>query len=305
MTSRTRFTRSLHDLRTVRWAVAGAVTAAAALLLTTASGAARQDGTDRVTGWRAHIGNGTVRSFAQVDSTGAPKTLGIELSAATLASLPTDSSDYHHCLDRNGDGVTTNATECAHTHEYAIPLPDAVSQRDDVPFKWVLLNWNQHGHMPPGIYDVPHFDVHFYMASIEDVFAIHDGPCGPELVNCDHYARGKAPVPDGLMHPDFKDVDAVAPAMGNHLIDVSGHEFHGMPFTSSWIYGVYDGRLTFYEQMVARDYLLTRPNACTPIKSPPAVAVDGYYPTQRCVRYDAASDSYIVSMDEFTYRQAR
>jgi hypothetical protein len=68
---------------------------------------------------------------------------------------------------------------------------------------------------------------------------------------------------------------------------------------------VYDGRLTFYEQMVARDYLLTRPNACTPIKSPPAVAVDGYYPTQRCVRYDTAADSYIVSMDEFTYRQAR
>jgi hypothetical protein len=285
--------------------VAGAVTTAAALLLTTSGSAARQDGTDRVTGWRAHLGNGAVSSFAQFDSTGAPRTVGIELSAAALASLPAESSDHHHCFDHDGDGATTNATECAHTHEFVIPLPDAISQRDDVPFKWVLLNWNQHGHMPPGIYDVPHFDVHFYMESIENVFAVHDGPCGPEFVNCDHFERGKTPVPDGLMHADFKDVDAVAPAMGNHLIDVTGHEFHGMPFTSSWIYGVYDGRVTFYEQMVARDYLLSRPNACTPIKSPPAVAVAGYYPTQRCVGYDAAADSYVVSMDEFAYREAR
>ena len=305
MTNWTRFTQSLHEVRTVRWAIAGALTAAAALLLTTTSGAARQAEPDRVTGWHAHIGNGTVWSFAQLDSAGAPKAVGIEMSGATLASLPTDASDQHHCFDRDGDGTTNSATECAHTHEFAIPLPDAVSTRDDVPFKWVLLNWNRHGHMPPGIYDVPHFDVHFYMVPIEDVFAIHDGPCGPELVDCDHYARGKTPVPDGLMHPDFKDVDAVAPAMGNHLIDVTAHEFHGMPFTSSWIYGVYDGRVTFYEQMVARDYLLSRPNVCTPIKSPPAVAVDGYYPTQTCVRHDAATDRYIVSMEAFTYRQAR
>jgi len=168
----------------------------------------------------------------------------------------------------------------------------------------VLLNWNLHGHVPPGVYDVPHFDVHFYMVPIEEVFAIHDGPCGPELVNCDHFAMAKMPVPDGKMHPDFSDVDAVAPAMGNHLIDLTGHEFHGMPFTASWIYGVYGGRVTFWEQMVALDYLLSRPNACSPIKSPASVAVAGYYPTQRCVRYDAGADAYVVSLEGFVYREA-
>jgi hypothetical protein len=296
--------RRLTSVQTVRLSVAGALTAAVAVLLTASGSAAPAATPDRVTGWRSALGKGDVTSFAELQPNGAPKTVGIAISGAALASLPPEPSDQHHCFDRDGDGVTSMATECAHTHEYAIPLPDAVSQRDDMPFKWVLLNWNMHGHMPPGIYDVPHFDVHFYMVPIEDVFAIHDGPCGPELVNCEQFAIAKLPVPDGMMHPDFQDVDAVAPAMGNHLIDVAGHEFHGMPFTMSWIYGVYSGRVTFYEQMVALDFLQSRPNACQPIKSPPSVAQSGYYPTQRCVKYDAGADAYVVSLEGFVHRAA-
>jgi hypothetical protein len=296
--------QQLSSVRSVRFGVAGALTAAVAVFLTTAGSAAPAAGPERVSGWRAQLGKGDVTSFAELQPSGAPKTVGIALSGAALASLPPEPSDQHHCFDRDGDGMTSHTIECAHTHEFVIPLPDAVSQREDVPFKWVLLNWNMHGHTPPGIYDVPHFDVHFYMVPIEDVFAIHDGPCGPEMVNCDQFAIAKLPLPDGLMHPDFQDVDAVAPAMGNHLIDVAGHEFHGMPFTMSWIYGVYSGRVTFYEQMVALDFLQSRPNACQPIKSPPSVAVSGYYPTQRCVKYDAATDAYVVSLDGFIHRAA-
>ena len=296
--------QQLSGKRGLRWTTASALTAAVALLVTTVGNAAPGNVADRVTGWRTQLGNGEVVSFADLHPTGAPKTVGIAISAAALNSMPSEPSDLHHCFDRNGDGVTTHATECAPTHEFVIPLPDAVSQRSDVPFKWVLLNWNKHGHMPPGVYDVAHLDVHFYLVPIADVFAIHDGPCGPELVNCDDFATAKLPLPEGKMHPDFKDVDAVAPAMGNHLIDVGGHEFHGMPFTSSWIYGVYGGRVTFWEQMVSLAYLHTRPNACLPIKTPPSVAVAGHYPTQQCIRYDASTDSYTVSLEGFAYRDA-
>ena len=304
MSERSTSARRLAGKHGLRWAVAGALTAAVALLLTASGTAAPAAGPDRAVGWRVPLGTGQVISFAERDATGAPMTIGIAISGSALAGLPPEPSDHHHCVDRDGDGVTSHATECAHTHEFVVPLPDAVAARDDVPFKWVLLNYNMHGHAPPGIYDVPHFDVHFFVQSIQDVFAIHDGPCGPELVDCDQFAIAKQPLPDGLMHPDFKDVDAVAPAMGNHLLDLSGHEFHGMPFTASWIYGAYGGRVTFYEQMVALDYLQSRPNGCFAIKSPPAVAVSGYYPTQRCVRYDAAADQYIVSLEGLVYRQA-
>jgi hypothetical protein len=300
----TTFGRRLQSREGLRWSVAGALTTAVVLLLATSGSAAPGVAAGRTLGWRAQLGQGHVSSFADVQESGGPKAIGIMIPTETLVTLPTEPSDYHHCFDRDGDGVTAHATECSHTHELVVPLPDAASQRSDVPFKWVLLNWNAHGHVPPGIYDVPHFDVHFFIASIEDTFAIHDGPCGPELVNCDHFVVGKTPVPAHLMHPDFSDVDAVVPAMGNHLIDLSGQEFHGEPFTYSWIYGAYGGHVTFYEQMVALDFLRSRPNACAPIKSPPAVEVGGFYPTQRCIRYDADADAYIVSLEQFVYRQA-
>jgi hypothetical protein len=284
--------------------VASALTAAVVLLLTTSGGAASGAAAGRTLGWRAQLGQGDVTSFADLQEGGAPRAIGIMISAETLATLPAEPSDLHHCYDRDGDGVTAQATECLHTHERVVPLPDAVTQRGDVPFSWVLLNWNMNGHMPPGVYDVPHFDVHFYIASIEDTFAIHDGPCGPEFVACDDYAMAKMPVPANLMHPDFKDVDAVAPAMGNHLIDVGGHEFHGQGFTYSWIYGVYGGKVTFWEQMIALSYLESRPNMCAPIKTPPAVEAAGYYPTQQCIRYEADADAYVVSLEGFVYREA-
>lgn len=96
----------------------------------------------------------------------------------------------------------------------------------------------------------------------------------------------------------------MVPAMGNHLIDLTGREFQGEPVTRSWLYGAYDGQVIFYEEMVALSHLLARPDACEPIKAPAGVAVSGYYPTQRCVRYDAGANIYTVSMEAFVYRQA-
>jgi hypothetical protein len=285
--------------------MAGALAVTVALLLSASGSAApAAAAADRVLGWRANLGSDEVASFAEVQGTGAPRAIGIMFSADALAGLPAEHSDGHHCSDRDGDGVTARPAECFETHEFVIPLPDAVSRRGDIPFKWALLNWNLHGHPPPGVYNVPHFDVHFYMVPIADVLAIRPGPCGPDFVDCDDFAAAKTPLPADLMHPDFKDVDAVAPAMGNHLIDLSGREFQGEPFTRSWIYGIYGGRVIFYEEMVALAYLLSRPDACAPIKSPPAVAVDGFYPTQRCVRCDASADAYVVSMEGFVYREA-
>ena len=294
----------MRKLSMVKLGVAGALAGTFALALTATGIGAPAAPADRVLGWRATLGNGDVTSFARVKDDGAPDAVGISISGAALASLPTEPSDQHHCVDRDGDGVTARATECIPTHEFVVPLPDAVSQRADVPFKWVLLNWNRQGHVPHGIYDLSHFDVHFYMAPIADIFAIGDGTCGPEFVDCEDFAVAKTPLPDNYMHPDFKDVDAVVPAMGNHLIDVGGPEFQGEPFTRTWIYGAYDGRVTFWEEMVSLAYLQTRPDSCADIKTPPAVGVSGYYPTQRCVRYDPAADAYIVSMEGFVYRAA-
>jgi hypothetical protein len=288
------------------YGAAAALLAAATLVSMVACaspGSPTAGGPSRLPGHRIALGNGTVTSYALVEADGTPRALGVAFSATALEGLPT-SSDGHHCFDRNGDGVTDPDTECLRSHEHVIPLPDAVARRTDVPFKWVLLNWNPAGHVPPGIYDVPHFDVHFYLARIEDVFALRAGPCGPEFIRCDQFEAGRKPVPSNYMHPDFKDVQAVVPAMGNHLIDLTGPEFHGQPFTRSWIFGVYDGSVTFYEEMVALAHLRARPSACAPIKSPPAVRQAGLYPTVSCLRHDPGTGEYSVSIENFARRPA-
>jgi hypothetical protein len=255
---------------------------------------------ERLEGGSAEVG---ISTYAEMTSGGAPKSIGVAFRAAFMNAPPASHSDERRCADRNKDGVVERPAECNMWHEWAMPLPAGAAQRDEVPFKWALVNWNPMGHIPPGVYDLPHFDVHFYLEPMERVLAIEPGPCGPEFVRCDQFEVAKKPVASNYIHSDYKDVDAVAPAMGNHLIDLTSAEFNGQRFTRSWIFGVYDGRITFYEEMLSREYLLSKPDRCHPIKSPAAVDRAGYYPTVSCVRYDAARDAYNVSMEEFVRRQ--
>lgn len=258
----------------------------------------------RYDGAPAPLGHGSVSGYATFDDQGVPLAIGVSFSGDALETLPTEPTDGHRCYDATRDGTLDPESECSHWHERALPLPSDAARREDMPFKWALLNWNPHGHIPPGVWDTPHFDVHFYLESIENVFALQRGTCGPELLRCDQFARATKPVPANFLHEDFVDVGAAAPAMGNHLIDTTAAEFHGAPFTRAWIFGAYDGRVTFYEEMLTVQYLREGPDECFAIKSPPAVAVGGYYPTLSCSRHDASRNEYTVSLEGFAYRQA-
>ena len=75
-------------------------------------------------------------------------------SASSLYALPTAPSDGHRCFDANNkDGVIDVATGMlglararpSHSHE--------ASRRPNVPFKWALVNWNPHGHIPACVWD--------------------------------------------------------------------------------------------------------------------------------------------------------
>jgi hypothetical protein len=43
---------------------------------------------------------------------------------------------------------------------------------------------------------------------------------------------------------------------------------------------------------------------CVPIKAPKAFAAAGYYPTEYCVRHNAATGEYSVSMEKLKRRDA-
>jgi hypothetical protein len=261
------------------------------------------DQTERELGAVSRVGDATAQSYAEFDQAGKPLAIGLKFSSNFFGELPAEHSDLHNCFDVDEDGAVDPMAECLPEHGWVIPLPSAVASRSDIPFQWAGLNWNPVGHIPPGVYDVPHFDIHFYMEPIEDVFALHPGPCG-ELIRCDQFEIGRKPVPPNYVAPDYISVDAVAAAMGNHLIDPTGPEFNGEPFTRTWIYGSYDGRITFYEEMVTLAFLEEKRSECFEIKSPPAVAVGGYYPTATCYGFDPEAAQATVSLEQFQLREA-
>ncbi|QNP72123.1 hypothetical protein IAG44_23725 [Streptomyces roseirectus] len=248
------------------------------------------------------LGDGVLRAYEQRAGE-RPVALGVVFSAAALRGLPSAVSDEKHCFDKDGNGGIDPHTECSAGHENVLQQPTATKS----PFTWDLVNWNPQGHVPKGVYDVPHFDFHFYLQPLAQRDAIRPGPC-PMLTDCADYARAKKPVPERYLAPGFIDVDAVEPAMGNHLLDSASPELNGAPFTHTWIYGTYDGEITFYESMIAKSWLEglrdgTVADTCVPFRQPSAWLRTGWYPTRYCAEYRENRGEYTVSLTGFTYRR--
>lgn len=254
------------------------------------------------------LGNGQVRTYARLHGR-QPVDLGFVFGRDTLSGLPTLRSDGRHCHDRSGDGQIDPDTECVAEHEFMLELPEQFTRRVGGPFTWAMLTWDPYGHAPEQAYGAPHFDLHFYLQDRAATEAIRSGPCGgANLINCDDYRTGRIPVPERYVPAGYIDIDAVVPGMGNHLGDPAAQEFHGQPFTHTFMAGAYGGRITFYEPMVTKSWFEQlaggRPGSCTPIKQPAAWQVAGWYPNTYCIEYHATQQRFTVSMRDFAFHPA-
>lgn len=263
--------------------------------LTTASAA-----TSTYSGEPVPLGNGTVNTYLTLSDDAGPVSIGVRITEAALEGLPAEPNNTNRCYDLNGDGRLEAVVECVGEYETALQWP-AELERAKVPFKWMGLGWASHGHNPPNVYDVPHFDVHFYMAERDAVMGIRTGPCGDMLVNCEDLERARMPVPGAFVPEGYVDAGAVVPEMGNHLINTAAPELapEPAPFAHTFIYGAYDGRITFLEPMVTRSFLLGRPNVCAPIPQPAAWETQGRYPTEYCIRYLPNEAAVTISLEGF------
>lgn len=260
-------------------------------------------------GESASRGDGTLTAYTQVDEDGVPIAIGVAMPTETLQGLPYEPpTGGLWCFDKDGDGLEDPMTECTGGHENALALGVDFLEGADSPFEYVLMNWNPMGHMPPGVYDQPHFDVHFYVTPDEERLAIRPGPCNV-LVHCDDYPKGKDLPDQRYLHPDFADLDAVEPGMGNHLVDLTSPEHHGEKFTHTFIYGAWDDEVTFYEPMVTHELYNGLVDGrlegdCHAIKQPAAWKESGWYPTEYCMRYRANRDELTTTLEAFEYREA-
>ncbi len=241
-------------------------------------------GMHRQYGTPVKVGDGMARTYVVLDAKSgqAPVELGIALDEKALDGLPTDGMMY----------------------AFDLPLP----AQAPAPYQFAELDWNPHGHVPPGVYTVPHFDFHFYMISPAARDAID--PANP------NFAAEASNLPSGDLVPPFYVVPgppaAVAvPHMGVHWSDVRSPELQALlgnpagyqPFTKTFIYGSWNGSFTFLEPMVTREYLLSHPDATAPISVPARYAQPGSYPTAYRVTYDPQAKEYRVALSGMTNHQ--
>ena len=218
------------------------------------------------------VGDGMARTYVLLDAKAGQRAveLGVALDERAMQGLPMD--------------------EAMHMYDLRLPA------QSPAPYQFVQLDWNAHGHPPMGVYTAPHFDFHFYVISKAERDAIM--PTDPAFAAKANHLPSQEYRPQfyaPLVPPGGMPVEAAVPMMGVHWFDVRSPEFNGGSFTRTFIYGSWDGQVTFYEPMVTRAYLLSQPDAVTPIGVAPQVRQPGSYPTAYRVSYDAQAREYRVS----------
>lgn len=225
------------------------------------------------------LGEGKVRTYVVRDEkTGAPLEIGVAIDRRALeGELPATGSNN------------------------VLQLPPLAP----APFDFVLFDWNPGGHEPPGVYDLPHFDFHFYMTPWSEVAQIV--PTNPDFA-----AQGNN-IPTGAYVPQFyalpvppgvPPVAVAVPMMGLHWSDMRSPELQAIlgnpagwaPFTKTFIYGSWNGRFTFVEPMVTLEYLLQRTDETIPVPVPAMVPEPGWYPHAYRIGYDAHAREYRVAI---------
>jgi len=213
------------------------------------------------------VGQGHARVLVVTGTGGTPTSVHVVLDDRALEGLPADRSDQH-------------------TWAYVLPMPTTGPRTG---YDHVGLDWEAAGHPPNGVYTVPHFDVHFYLiGSAEQDAVTFNGPDRERML---------APPDASLVPPGYAvPPDTAVERMGLHGIDLAGGEFHGKPFTHSFLYGYYAGRLVFVEPMITLAFLRANGDVTAPVRTPSAYSLPGYYPTRYRVGYDRDRKEYHVAL---------
>ncbi len=228
------------------------------------------------------IGDGSARTLVRFNNDGTPSSVAVVLSPGALNGLP-----MHY--DNPMEGMKT------------LLLP-AEARTAGLPIDHVSLDWNPQGHEPEGLFNLPHFDVHFYMISQEAQMAISPADS--------MFAEKATRLPDARYQPQgfMGDPSGVAiPMMGYHWLDTTDPLYApgGGVFQEVFLWGSYDGEIIFMEPMITRAYLETRPNHTEMLAQPQAFAKEGYYPTRYTVRYDTNQREYVIELGGLTHRNAQ
>ena len=231
------------------------------------------------TGEARRIGNGVAYSWVTLGEKGKPTAIGVTLTETALEGLPADPPKDVKDMARD---------------MFSLMLP---KQAMKTAFDHISLDWVARGHEPMGVYDKPHFDIHFYTLGMEARQKIT--AAGADIATC------RKPVPAGFSPAGYVYATGTeVPMMGGHWINPKAPELNGQPFTKTFLYGSYDGKMVFFEPMITRAYLETKPDFSEAISLPSACVKSAYYPRRYTVRHDPVRREYTVALEAMTWRES-
>jgi hypothetical protein len=257
---------------------------------------AQKEALDTIAGEQKPIGKGTLRTWLKVDAKSRePRVLGVTLTESGLSGLPAEKdpaqagSTKLKLMDGGPD----------HTFEYELKFP---ADAAETAFNHMGFNWNPVGHGPKGVFTMPHFDVHFYMSTTG---YRHDIVVDLQDADPHHVKTSNLEPPSQFLPPDYQLAPNTAePRMGSHYADVTSDQLKPGNFKNIFLIGVHGGSILFWEPMLTKAYLESKPHFTGKLKLPEAYPVSGYYPTAYSVIYNPNRRETDISLDGLTFRLA-
>ncbi len=254
-----------------------------------------QPGMHRQYGAPVRLGDGRARTYVVIDQKhdGRAVELGVALDERAMEGLRAPNPEHGEHQD----------------HDMLVLQMPA---RNATAFRFVELDWNPRGHGFP--HDAPHFDFHFYTISEAEREAIV--PSDPQYAAKAANEPPAAAIPAHYAQPGtllgIPPAAIAVPKMGMHWFDLRSPELQGLlghpeayrPFTTTFIYGAWDGRLTFMEPMITRAYILAKRDATDPavrdevipIPTSAAYPAGGFRPDAYRIAWDAQAREYRVAL---------
>ncbi len=217
------------------------------------------------------MGKGHLRSWINISrKDDKPLAIGIEFTEKSMDDLPGDPANHH----ANMFNLTL------HQKAKAITA-----------FDHITINWEPAGHEPNGIYNIPHFDMHFYKISMETQMAITGVP---------------GPVPAaGYLPSAYVIRGATVPQMGTHWLNPASPELPPtfQPFTHTFIFGSNNGHVHFYEPMITRGFILSGNSVSKAFPIPTNFSpVNKYYPSVYKIWKSSDNGRHYVALTDFTWK---
>lgn len=215
------------------------------------------------------VGQGNVKAFVTTDAVGMPTAVGITLS----------------------EKVVTAGNLGNEMRMFILRLP---KQAKKTLYEHVMLDWNPQGHEPPGLYDTPHFDAHFYMIPETEVAKIQG------QLEMDEEPEAAYVPQNYILTP------GVVPGMGAHWVDITDMNNAPGNFQRNFIYGSHNGDFIFHEPMFTLAYLSTLPAKGTEtvnIPQPAAYQKPGLYPQKCSYSYNSTTKEYTISLHNLSSKE--